>query len=261
MDARPPTASTLSCSGELHLRRDPARRSVAGVVVHVADEEAARAGREPSYVVFNGRTDAVLDELNDARPGERLRLFAASARAREAAVLLVQGAVRAVPKVPLPAGGTAVLELETTGQGPVTIVDDEPAYVGVVQGTLRALFGRDMAAEAAARNRPPPRTPAERRERGAELHRERCMVCHEPPVGIQRMAPDLAGIGRRRPREWLMRWLTNPLEMQASDPEAQKLLKEWNNLPMPDVGLSEEQATWILEFLEARELSPARRRG
>jgi hypothetical protein len=30
---------------------------------------------------------------------------------------------------------------------------------------------------------------------------------------------------------------------------------------MPDVGLSEEQASWILEFLKARELSSARRRG
>jgi nitrite reductase (NO-forming) len=247
--------------GELHLRPDPSGRSVAGVALHVADEEAARSRREPSHVLFNGRTDAVLDEINDARPGERLRLFVASARAREPAVLLVQGAVRAVPKVPLPAGGTAVLELVTTAEGPVTIVDDEPAYVGVVQGTLRGLFGRDTAAEAAARNRPPPRTAAERRERGAELHRERCLVCHEPPAGIQRLAPELAGVSRRRPREWLIRWLTDPLTMQASDPEAQKLLKQWNNLPMPDVGLSEEQASWILEFLKARELSSARRRG
>jgi hypothetical protein len=77
---------------------------------------------------------------------------------------------------------------------------------------------------------------------------------------VQRLAPELPGVTKRRPSEWLLRWLTNPLQMQAEDPEAMKLLAQWNNLSMPNVGLSEEQATFILEFLASRD-APDKGRG
>jgi nitrite reductase (NO-forming) len=246
--------------GELYLKPDPAGRKLDNVALHVFDDAAAREKRA-THTLYNGRTDAVLDEPVDARLDERIRLYVASARPKEASVLLVRGEVHGTPQTRLTAGARMTFDFVTTGKGALTIVDDEAAYVGVTQGDLRGKFGRDLAAEAAARALPPPRTPEERRERGALLHKERCMVCHEPPEGIKRMAPDLSGVTKRHPREWLLRWLIDPLKMQAEDPVAIKLMQEWNNLSMPNVGLSEEQATWILELLAWRDTArkPARR--
>jgi hypothetical protein len=64
-----------------------------------------------------------------------------------------------------------------------------------------------------------------------------------------RMAPSLDGVLQRRPRQWLVSWLTDPPKMQAEDPAARELMKQWNNIPMPPVMLSPDQIEWVLEFL------------
>ena len=45
-----------------------------------------------------------------------------------------------------------------------------------------------------------------------------------------------------------MNMILNPREMEQKDPVAKKLLSEYN-IPMPELGLSEDQARTILEYL------------
>ena len=88
---------------------------------------------------------------------------------------------------------------------------------------------------------------------GAKLFKEKaCNACHT--VGHGKMVgPDLAGVFERRTLEWLTRWLKNPSAMLESDRTAKALLKEYNGIPMPDLGLTDEQVEALLHYLASAE--------
>jgi mono/diheme cytochrome c family protein len=63
--------------------------------------------------------------------------------------------------------------------------------------------------------------------------------------------PDLQGVTTLRERDWLLRWLMTPDKMLAAgDPIAAPLLAEFNNIPMPNLGLTESDAAALLAYLE-----------
>jgi mono/diheme cytochrome c family protein len=74
-----------------------------------------------------------------------------------------------------------------------------------------------------------------------------CIRCHTVGKG-KRVGPDLAGVGQRRARTWLRRWLLDPPGMIATDEEARKMAKEYP-VPMPLMGLSESDADLIADYL------------
>ncbi len=80
---------------------------------------------------------------------------------------------------------------------------------------------------------------------GAQLYAERCAVCHSPPAGAPRMAPDLAGVTNRRSDEWLTNWLNDTARMQTSDPVGRQLLDQWKT-PMPPPNLTPEQSQQLI---------------
>lgn len=75
-----------------------------------------------------------------------------------------------------------------------------------------------------------------------------CFACHTigegPGVG-----PDLENVHVRRDREWLVRWLDDPLGMVETDPTAQQLLAEWNNVPMVPPNLSRDEIDEVLDYI------------
>ena len=59
---------------EFYTKPDPQKRKVDGVPLYVLDGDRVRA-KAPTYTVFNGRYNGMVDKPLPAKPGERVRLF------------------------------------------------------------------------------------------------------------------------------------------------------------------------------------------
>ncbi|MDR5694798.1 MAG: cytochrome c [Armatimonadota bacterium] len=91
---------------------------------------------------------------------------------------------------------------------------------------------------------------AQTAEEGKALFQEKgCAACHTigrgPLVG-----PDLQGVIERRERAWLTRWIKEPDKMlREGDPIATQLLREYKNVPMPNLRLTDQQVEAIINYL------------
>jgi mono/diheme cytochrome c family protein len=75
-----------------------------------------------------------------------------------------------------------------------------------------------------------------------------CVGCHT--IGKGRLAgPDLAGVLERRTETWARTWLKDPTPMFETDETAKALLKEYNNVKMPNMKLTEEQIDQLLHYI------------
>jgi mono/diheme cytochrome c family protein len=78
----------------------------------------------------------------------------------------------------------------------------------------------------------------------------KCISCHTIGGGAT-VGPDLEGVVAERERSWLLQWIQTPDEMLAQgDPLASQLLEEWNNLAMPNLSVTSEEAADILAYIE-----------
>ncbi len=92
---------------------------------------------------------------------------------------------------------------------------------------------------------------ADRVDEGRALFEQYCITCHALGDG-DRVGPDLAGVGERRGEDWLVRFITNPDRMIAEgDPIATRLYERFNRIPMPNFGLTADQAQAIIAFMSA----------
>lgn len=92
---------------------------------------------------------------------------------------------------------------------------------------------------------------------GESLFRTRCNACHtigakEGSIAAKRaIGPDLLGVTLNRDRAWLTRWLAEPDKMLAEkDPLASALLKAYNGVPMPNLGLNAADVQALLAYIE-----------
>lgn len=83
----------------------------------------------------------------------------------------------------------------------------------------------------------------------AGLFTTHCAACHTlgggPLVG-----PDLAGVGERRDRDWLIQWVTDPVGMAANDPIGQQIRAEWP-VQMPPVVINAAQIADVVDYMIA----------
>jgi nitrite reductase (NO-forming) len=252
---------------EVYAGADPEGRHLGKSPVKLLDGRALAAKR-PTHFGYAGQF-AGSGLVLPAQVGERLRLFVLNAGPHATARFQIKGlpvdnlwpADAIDPKAPdaglavLPPGRGAVLEVVVGSRERFAFGDQQLAGRGLA-GIIDAAPGDDKPAPVLA---PPPRNAAERRERGKALYADRCGACHSPQPGMMRLAPDLAGVGQRRNRQWLVSWLADPPKMQVEDEVAKQLLREWNGVPMPQLMLSPEQIDWVLEFLGVP--APTKRRG
>lgn len=103
--------------------------------------------------------------------------------------------------------------------------------------------------------------------KGEQLFRTRCASCHAIGGGggtatAQRsVGPDLRGVGERRTREWLGRWLKHPDRMLAEkDPIATALLAEYQ-VPMPNLRLNDVEVQALLSYMDEESLRLASAEG
>lgn len=87
---------------------------------------------------------------------------------------------------------------------------------------------------------------------GQTLFAKACSSCHTIGRG-GRVGPDLAGVARRRDRAWLTEFVSRPDRMFAkADPTALALARDWRDVRMPNLGLSEADAADVLAYIEAQ---------
>ena len=75
----------------------------------------------------------------------------------------------------------------------------------------------------------------------------KCALCHSLGMG-DKIGPDLKGVTRRHPDQWLTWWLLETDRMQKTDPAAKALLARYKT-PMPNLGLKPAEVRELLRFL------------
>jgi protein SCO1 len=92
---------------------------------------------------------------------------------------------------------------------------------------------------------------------GEDLFRTRCAACHTigqgdvREVAERRIGPDLLDVGTLRERAWLERWLKEPDAMLAErDPLAMALYAQWEEIPMPNLRLTDDDVAAILGYID-----------
>lgn len=92
---------------------------------------------------------------------------------------------------------------------------------------------------------------------GEKLFRTRCVACHT--IGVQlssgsqkpSIGPDLLNVTRNRDRAWVTRFIAEPDKMIAEkDPLAMALMAQYNNLPMPNLRLTDVEIEALLTYIE-----------
>lgn len=87
-------------------------------------------------------------------------------------------------------------------------------------------------------------------EEGEKIFQQKCVACHTIGGG-KLVGPDLKGVTSKRDRSWLFRWIKEPDKMLSEGNSlAVELLKEFNNVPMPNMGLSSNDAAAVISYLE-----------
>lgn len=94
---------------------------------------------------------------------------------------------------------------------------------------------------------------AQSADRGGDVYDAKCAACHTigggPLVG-----PDLEGVTTRRDPAWLARWIAEPDAMLAEgDPIAVEMLAEFNDVPMPNLALTDAEVQALVAYLETQQ--------
>jgi nitrite reductase (NO-forming) len=84
---------------------------------------------------------------------------------------------------------------------------------------------------------------------GRTIFETQCTACHSIGAG-NRVGPDLQGVTERRDRAWLASWIAEPDKMLAKgDPIATQLFGDFNQVPMPNLQLSNSDVENVIAFL------------
>lgn len=87
---------------------------------------------------------------------------------------------------------------------------------------------------------------------GETVFQQKCAACHTIGGG-KLIGPDLKGVTERRDAIWLRQFIADPAKVLASgDPTASQLLKEYNNVPMPNLGLTPQEIEGLIAYLAAQ---------
>ncbi len=91
---------------------------------------------------------------------------------------------------------------------------------------------------------------------GEEIVKSKCLTCHNIAGKGGVMASDFSQDYKLYDPTWLSKMIKAPDQvLAAKDPIALKLLAQYNNIPMPNLNLNDEEVAAVLDYL--RELSSA----
>lgn len=84
---------------------------------------------------------------------------------------------------------------------------------------------------------------------GKTIFQTKCSGCHTIGGG-DLVGPDVKNVINTRDHNWLARWIREPDKMIAEgDPIAKQLLQKYNGIPMPNQGLSQQDAEDVIAYI------------
>jgi len=255
---------------EFYAKPDPGRQKIEGAPLYVLDGERLRAA-QPTHTVFNGAHNGMVRNPLPARPGERVRMYVLNVGPSKTSSFHVVGTIfdrvwlegnpdnqfRGMQTVLLGSSNSAIVEYLIPEEGSYIMVDHH--FANASQGAigLVSTAAKPPAKDLEHHNMPASATPTEPDAVAGKLAFEsKCLACHSIGEG-RKLGPDLAGVSKRRDRAWLGRWLKEPEKMLQSDAAAQALLKEYNNVPMPNQSLGDAEIRQYLRYFEWVDAQPA----
>ena len=255
---------------EFYAKLDPARQKVDGAPLYVLDGDRLRAA-QPTHTVFNGSHNVMVRNPLAAKTGERVRLFVMNVGPSKTSSFHVVGTIfdrvwmdgnpdnqfRGMQTVLLGSSNSAIVEFMIPEDGSYIMVDHH--FANASQGAigLVSTAAKPPAQELEHHNMPASATPTDPDAiAGKQAFESKCLACHSIGQG-KKLGPDLAGVTKRRSAAWLARWLKEPEKMLQTDADAKALLKEYNNLPMPNQSLSDAEIKQYLKYFDWIDAQPA----
>ena len=260
----------LVLQSELYVKPDPAKRTVDGAPLYVLDSDKLRAS-QPTHTVFNGVHNGMVKNPLVAKAGERVRLFVLNVGPSKTSSFHVVGTIfdrvwmegnpdnqmRGMQTVLLGSSNSAIVEFLIPENGSYIMVDHH--FANASQGAIGLISTvvKPAPKDLEHHNLPASATPTDPDTVQAKLGFEsKCLACHSIGQG-KKLGPDLAGVTKRRSDDWLTRFLKAPEKMLETDPDAKALLKEYNNIPMPNQGLSDAEVKQYVKYFHWFDAQPA----
>jgi nitrite reductase (NO-forming) len=255
---------------EFYAKLDPGKHTVDGTPRYVLDGDRLRAA-QPTHTVFNGVHNGMVKQPLPAKPGERVRLHVLNVGPSKTSSFHVVGTIfdrvwlegnpdnqfRGMQTVLLGSSNAATVEFMIPEAGSYIMVDHHFANasqgaIGLISTNVKTetkdLEHHNLAASAA---------PSEPETVQGKLNFEsKCLACHSVGEG-KKLGPDLAGVTKRRTDAWLARWLKEPEKMLATDADAKALMKEHNDIPMPNQSLSDVEIKQYIKYFHWIDTQPA----
>jgi len=255
---------------EFYAKPDPSGRKVGTAPLYVLDGDRLRAA-QPTNTVFNGVHNSMVKHPLPARPGERVRLYVLNVGPSKTSSFHVVGTIfdrvwiegnpdnqfRGMQTVLLGSSNSAVVEFVIPEEGSYIMVDHH--FANASQGAIGLISTTAAAQEKDIEhhNIPASATPTDPDAAQGKLDFEsKCLACHTVGDG-NKVGPDLAGVTKRRSDDWLTRWLKEPEKMLETDADAKAMLKEFNNLPMPNQNLNDKEISRYIKYFHWIDAQPA----
>jgi cytochrome c len=86
---------------------------------------------------------------------------------------------------------------------------------------------------------------------GKGIFTSKCVLCHE--LDQKKIGPPLRNIAKDRAPQYILNMIVNPTKMQKGDPDVKILIKKYNNILMTELGISNDQARSVYEYLRSVE--------
>jgi len=256
---------------EFYVKADPQKRKVDGKPLYVLDGDRLRAS-QPTYTVFNGVHNGMVAKPLAAKPGERVRLHVLNVGPSKTSSFHVVGTIfdrvwlegnpdnqlRGMQTVLLGSSNAATVEFIIPEEGSYIMVDHH--FANASQGAIGLVSTEAKPPETKLEHHNIPSvnaTPTDpEAARGKLAFESKCLACHSMGQG-KKLGPDLAGVSKSRSADWLARWLKEPEKMLQTDAQAKAMLKEYNNIPMPNQNLTAAEVREYIKYFQWYDAQPA----
>jgi nitrite reductase (NO-forming) len=242
---------------------------VDGAPLYVLDGDRLRAAQS-THTVFNGVHNGMVKTPLAAKPGARVRLYVLNVGPSKTSSFHVVGTIfdrvwidgnpdnqfRGMQTVLLGSSNSAAVEFVIPEAGSYIMVDHH--FANASQGALGLISteAKPPSTELEHHNIAATAAPTDPEAARGKLDFEsKCLACHSVGEG-KKLGPDLQGLTKRRSDAWLTRWLKAPEKMLETDPDAKAMLKEFNNLPMPNQNLSDTEVKQYIEYFHWIDAQP-----
>jgi nitrite reductase (NO-forming) len=256
---------------EFYAKPDPQKRKVNGAPLHVLDSDRLRAS-QPTHTVFNGQHNGMVKKPLAAKVGDRVRLYVMNVGPSKTSSFHVVGTIfdrvwfegnpdnqfRGMQTVLLGSSNSAIVEFVIPEDGSYIMVDHH--FANASQGAIGLISTTAKPAEKDLEHHNLPATEAAPTDpdavAGKLAFESKCLACHSVGQG-KKLGPDIAGVTKRRTDAWLAKWLRSPEAMLKTDADAKAMLKEYNDLPMPNQSLTDAEIKQYIKYFHWIDSQPA----